>query len=96
MQEDRYYLNIYGPYFKRIVSDDILTDEEVVFLITDGLFWDTWVDSEKIELKVEKGIVTLRGTASSQLEKRAAGDTVWDTPGVLDVNNEIRVEGVKY
>ncbi|HBG82066.1 TPA: transporter [candidate division CPR2 bacterium] len=92
--DQRYYLYFYGPYFSRLTQPDILDDEEVDTLVRDILFWDSWVDSGKVDIIVKEGIVTLKGTVQNQLEKRAAGDDAWDTPGVRDVMNEIEIEGI--
>ena len=90
--DQRYYLSLYGPYFSRLTQPDVLDDDEIDTLVRDGLFWDSWVDAVKIEVIVKDGMVTLQGTVQNQLEKRAAGDDAWDTPGVRDVKNEIEIE----
>jgi osmotically-inducible protein OsmY len=36
-------------------------------------------------------VVVLTGDVSAVLAKRAAGDDCWDTPGVVDVSNQLRV-----
>ena len=39
----------------------------------------------------EYKVVILTGDVSSTLAKRAAGDDAWDTPGVVDVSNQLQV-----
>jgi osmotically-inducible protein OsmY len=42
---------------------------------------------------VKKNVVILTGDVSSPLAKRAAGDDAWETPGVVDVSNQLQVVG---
>jgi len=44
---------------------------------------------DDIKVDVEQGVVILGGEVSSWLAKRAAGDDAWDTPGVVDVSNQL-------
>lgn len=50
------------------------------------------VDAAEIAVFVADGRVKLTGTVSSWLERQAAEDAAWRSPGVLEVVNEIRVE----
>jgi len=47
--------------------------------------------ADQVEVDVDNRVVTLKGTVDSIVEKRAAGDDAWDTPGVVDVNNNLKV-----
>lgn len=42
-----------------------------------------------LRVDVKQGVAVLGGTVSSWVAKRAAGDDAWDTPGVVDVSNQI-------
>ena len=42
-----------------------------------------------MRVAVQHGVVTLTGQVDSAMEKRAAGDDAWETPGVLDVQNDL-------
>jgi hypothetical protein len=81
----------FGPYHERLQRrrrpDDELRQE-----VEDALFYDTWVDADRIEVHVEDGVVTLRGTLPSYEEVRFATDDVWDVEGVRGVRSELRVE----
>ena len=68
-----------------------MDDEEIKGVLQERLRLDPYTRDYTIEVMVTSGIVTLRGEVGSLLAKRAAGDDAWDTPGVLDVNNELRV-----
>lgn len=80
----------YGPYTAAYVRPT-RTDEEIERDILDSLFWDAWVDSRRVNVEVEDGVVTLTGTVRTPTEKRAAEDDAWDIPGVIDVRNELEI-----
>lgn len=48
---------------------------------------------DDITVDVEQSLVVLGGRVSATLAKRAAGDDAWDTPGVVDVSNQLVVAG---
>lgn len=50
-----------------------------------------WMDADDVDVRVDKGEVTLTGTVKSRDEKRAIEDLAEDILGVKDVHNEIRV-----
>lgn len=84
---ERYYYGYYGPYFGRTTR----ADAEIKDDIRNRLVWDSWVDADQVNIDVKNGVVTLTGQVDSIVEKRAAGDDAWDTPGVLDVVNNLKV-----
>jgi len=85
----RYYYTIYsGPYYVGTTRDDteILTDIEA------DLILDSWVDATNVNVEVNEGVVTLSGNVDTVVAKRSAGDDAWDTPGVVDVINNLKVQ----
>lgn len=81
----------HGPYAHRLETirrddGDVRTDVE------EALFYDTWVDAQRIAVEVEDGVVTLRGTLPSYEEVRYATDDAWEVAGVRGVRSELRVE----
>jgi osmotically-inducible protein OsmY len=58
--------------------------------VTDRLAEDTDLDSSDIEVSVENGAVTLRGSVDSLWDKRRAEDIVKSVPGIKGVNNKLR------
>lgn len=76
-----------GP--KTFTRSDERIYDEVCCLLTDS----DAVDATNIEVKVEKGEVTLSGTVDSRDQKRRAEDLAEDVRGVKDVLNQIRVAG---
>lgn len=84
----RYYLGPHvGPYHRPPARSDEAIEKE----LRTSLAEDSWVDENRMDLSVESGVVTLRGTVDSVTAKRSAGDDAWDVAGVLDVNNELEV-----
>jgi hypothetical protein len=81
----------FGPYHDRLQRRR-RPDDELRQDVEDALFYDTWVDADRIEVQVEDGVVTLRGTLPSYEEVRFATDDVWDVDGVRGVRSELRVE----
>ena len=80
-----------GPYANRLETirrddGDVRTDVE------EALFYDTWVDAQRIAVDVADGVVTLRGTLPSAEEVRYATDDAWEVAGVRGVRSELRVE----
>jgi len=80
----------YGPYFERLRRKR-RSDEEIKEDVEDALFYDTWVDADSIEVEVEDGVVTLRGTLPNFDEVRFATDDAWDVDGVRGVRSEFEV-----
>ena len=80
----------YGPYYERLLRRR-RSDEEIREDVEETLFYDTWVDADRIEVVVADGVVTLRGTLSSYDEVRYAVDDAWDVDGVRGVRSELEV-----
>lgn len=90
----------YGPYHERLRRRR-RSDDEIRKDVEDALFYDTWVDADRISVEVRDGVVTLSGTLASFEEVRYANDDVWDVDGVrgvmsnLEVDESLRVPGGK-
>ena len=67
-------------------------DDEIRGIALQLLIWDTWVPADRVDVKVDDGWVTLKGTVEYQFESDAAYDDVSVLYGVIGVTNEIRVE----
>jgi len=80
----------YGPYHERLRRRR-RSDDEIREDVEETLFYDTWVDADRIEVSVEDGVVTLRGTLPSYDEVRYAVDDAWDVDGVRGVRSELQV-----
>ena len=74
------------PAWEREMSDD-----EIREAVLENLFQDTWVDPERIDVQVDRGVVTLSGEVRDFMEARYAWDDAWETPGVRGVINNLTV-----
>lgn len=83
---DRYY---YGWYEQQQQSQP--TDGEIKSNVVDRLRENVHTKDHVLVVDVKKGVVVLTGEVSSSVAKRAAGDDCWDTPGVVDVSNQLSV-----
>jgi hypothetical protein len=83
-----------GPYHQRLRRRR-RPDQELKQEVEEALFLDTWVDAEAIEVEVEDGVVTLRGTLPDHQEVRFAHDDAWDVDGVTGVRCDLRVDATR-
>ncbi len=77
----------YGDRLRALRRDDADVRRDV----QDALFYDTWVDAQRISVEVAEGRVTLRGELASDQEIRYACDDAWSVAGVHEVVNEMSV-----
>lgn len=68
-----------------------MDDEDVRESVRENLFQDSYIDPDRIEVHVDRGVVTLRGEVDDFLEARYAWDDAWDSPGVRGVINHLTV-----
>lgn len=68
-------------------SDEAIEEEANARLTNHGE-----LDATEIDVSVEEGEITLRGTVDSRRSKRAAEDALETIPGVRDVHNRLRVQ----
>jgi osmotically-inducible protein OsmY len=69
-----------------------MRDDELRIDTEDELLWEPRVDDVGIEVLVDDGTVTLRGTVGSFRERRDAAKAVKRVFGVRQVRDELRVE----
>ena len=67
------------------------SDTEIRRILLDQLREDPFTRREGIQVTVSESVVTLAGTVSSSIARRAADDDAWATPGVRDVDNHLQV-----
>jgi len=87
--KDRYY---YGWWNAAPPPEP--TDGEIKALIVDRLRENPHTTDSDIKVDVKQRVVILGGEVPSWVAKRAAGDDAWDTPGVVDVSNQLVPAGM--
>jgi len=84
--DNRYYYGWYGA-----LPPTEPTDGDIKAMVVDRLGIDPATKDDAIRIDVKRNVVILTGDVSTTLAKRAAGDDAWDTPGVVDVSNQLAV-----
>jgi hypothetical protein len=74
-----------------LTGADRRDDDEIRGAALQNLIWDVEVPSDLVDVKVQDGWVTVKGSVSYQFESDAAYDDVASLYGVLGVTNEIVV-----
>jgi len=67
------------------------TDIEIQGNVVNSLIWKTNIDSTNIDVAVDKGIVTLKGSVPSYWQKILAEELAYDMMGVLSTINKLTV-----
>lgn len=75
----------------RPFSANLTADDEIAKRAVNTIKWNTVVPDDAVNVQVEKGWITLRGTVEWQYQKEAAGDALRALSGVLGVTNRIEV-----
>jgi hypothetical protein len=68
-----------------------LDDRDIRDAVRENLFHDSFIAPERIQVAVDRGVVTLRGEVDGFLEARYAWDDAWESPGVRGVINHLTV-----
>jgi len=68
------------------------SDEEISETVRRNLELDAWVDHTRISVETIDGVVFLRGTVSSRVEKQEAENDARWVAGVIDVVNHLMVK----
>lgn len=74
--------------------DDITvpTDEDIRSTVATAIEWNNNLQSNRVDVSVKEGVVTLKGAFEKFWKKRLAEDIAYSTTGVIAVNNEIGVK----
>jgi hypothetical protein len=91
-QKDLYGEPRRGPYAGIGPKGYKRPDERILEDVSECLMEDGHVDAANIEVTVEKGEVTLKGSVPTRYMKRLADDLAGSVPGVKDVHNQIRIK----
>ena len=82
---------VYDDLSVRLLDAAKRSDAELRGMALQTIAWDTDAPAELIDVKVESGWVTLRGTVSWQFQSDAAYEDVANLFGVIGITNDIRV-----
>lgn len=82
---DRYYY----PWYDDPPSGP--SDGHIKSMVVDRLRENPFTIDEDLKVDVKQAVVILGGEVASTVAKRAAGDDAWDTPGVVDVSNQLMI-----
>jgi osmotically-inducible protein OsmY len=74
-------------------SDELPSDRELKSVLVGRLRENLFTQDAQIRVEVDHRVVVLGGEVDSPIAKRVAGDDAWDTPGIVDVSNELVVSG---
>ena len=68
-----------------------MDDAALQSAVRNELWWSPFVDEDEVEITVQGGTVTLRGTVDTFAERRAAQENAFEAGAVI-VANELVVE----
>lgn len=80
-----------GPYSGLGPRNHRRSDARILEDVCDALLEDPFVDASDIEVRVEGGLVSLEGSVEDRAQKWRAEDASESVPGVVDVDNRLRV-----
>lgn len=66
-------------------------DDEIAERALRIISWDTTIPSDSLQVKVEKGWVTLRGLVQWDYQRQAAADAVRKLSGVIGLTNDMTI-----
>lgn len=81
-----------GPHFGKGPQGYRRSDERIREDVCETLMRDHNVDATHIDVTVDDGIVTLKGTVEDRPMKRRAEEIIENLTSVLDIRNELRIE----
>lgn len=80
-----------GPYWGKGPKGYKRSDERTREDVCDAIAFQGHIDASEVEVKVENGLVTLRGTVALREHKRALERLVERCRGVQEVHNELHL-----
>ena len=73
----------------RLPANRKTNDDEIAERALKIIAWDTTIPTERIQVRVENGWATLRGTVDWDFQRQAAADAVRKLSGVIGLTNEL-------
>lgn len=84
-------LKVNGDLAMEAVEDKHFTPEQMNGALADAVKADDRIDARTVSFNLAEGVVTLEGTVIRREEKFAAESTARGVPGVMAVNNKLRI-----
>jgi len=85
-------LNLNSDLQMEAMGDKHFSHEQMLAALGDALKMDTRLDVSAVQYEISEGVVSLTGSVGSILAKSAAESTARGVPGVIAVNNQLRVQ----
>lgn len=84
-------LNLNSDLQMEAMGDKHFSQEQMLAALGDALKVDSRLDAASVKYEIAEGVVTLNGQVGSPLAKSAAESTARGVPGVIAVNNQLRI-----
>lgn len=68
------------------------SQERILQMASERLFFSQDVDAQNIEIRFDDGVLSLKGDVADRGQKKAAEECVESVPGVIDVQNELKIK----
>lgn len=79
-----------GPYVGRGPKGYVRSDARIHEEICEMLYLQGYVDTAEVEITVDKGEITLRGTVAARRDKRFVEEMIERVAGVNEIHNHLR------
>ena len=76
-----------------VPTAELPSDREMKSALVHRLNENPYTEDAEIKVDVDHRVIVLGGEVETPIAKRVAGDDAWDTPGVIDVSNQLVVAG---
>jgi len=93
LDDETYRSEYYIPHEELSGTPPHRSDEDIRRDIETALFYDDLVRSYEVQVAVQDGMVTLKGTVDDDIAIRRAVDHAKAVPGVRDVCNNLQLRG---
>ena len=74
-----------------VPADAVPSDREMKSALVQRLHENLFTQDAQIRVEVDHRVIVLAGEVDSTDARHAASDDAWDTPGVIDVSNQLVV-----
>lgn len=78
-----------------VVLTETPIDDQILDAVKNILTWSPYIDSSKIKISVDGGLVTLEGSVDTYWKKMRAENIVFDIKGVNQVSNKLSIVPTK-